>query len=154
MFASKDFLYSLGVITLFIFAIYFAYAVLKGSGEGVQQLLGSANVIEGMTERQKEKKYDKFIKNIDKEIEKKKKTLNDIDKENGDLTDDYKDKLQELADVEKEIFIKMFITNLGNATVRDGIIGNDVTNALAAAGQTAPLGCLSYISDKTATLLD
>jgi len=151
MFGSKDFLYSLGVATLFIFAIYFAYAVLKGSGEGVQQLLGSVNVIEGMTERQKEKKYEKFIKNIDKEIEKRKKKLNEIDKENGDLTDDYKDKLQELADVEKEIFVKMFITHLGNATVRDT---GTVTESFAIAAQTAPLGCLSYISDKTATILD
>ena len=151
MIDSKDFLYNLGVVTLFIFAIYFAYAVLKGSGEGLHEIFNNRNIIEGMTERQQEKKYEKFVNNIDKEIEKKKKMLDDINKKNGELTNDYKDKLQELADVEKEIFVKLFITHLGNATVRNT---KTVPDAFGAAAVAAPLGCLSYLSDKTATILD
>ena len=51
---SKNFLYNLGVLALFAFAIFFVYAVLKGSGEGINQLLSSFSIIEGMGKKQRE----------------------------------------------------------------------------------------------------
>ena len=65
MFAQKDFLYCLGVATLFVFAIYFAYAVLKGSGEGIQKILGNMNVREGF----KPKQINSATENLEKEID-------------------------------------------------------------------------------------
>ena len=66
---NKDFLYCLGVTTLFVFAIYFAYAVLKGSGEGIQKILGNMNVREGF----KPKLVNSATENLEKEIDAAKK---------------------------------------------------------------------------------
>ena len=66
---NKDFLYCLGVATLFVFAIYFAYAVLKGSGEGIQKILGNMNVREGF----KPKQVNSATENLEKEIDAAKK---------------------------------------------------------------------------------
>jgi len=72
---SKNFLYNLGVLALFAFAIFFVYAVLKGSGEGINKLLSTGSIIEGMGNKQREEYVDKMEKKYEKLIEKTKKEL-------------------------------------------------------------------------------
>lgn len=150
MFAQKDFLYCLGVATLFVFAIYFAYAVLKGSGEGIQKILGPGNVLEGMTNRQKENHYNNFVENIDKTIENKKKKLETLNNNIKDISD-YKEKFRELADLDQEIFMKSFI---GGCCGSKDFNSKDILDNLNMAAKNAPLGALSYFSDKTESILD
>lgn len=73
---NKDFLYCLGVATLFLFAIYFAYAVLKGSGEGIQKILG--NTVEGMSNKKNEEKITENLEEFKGVVKKMKDGLDEM----------------------------------------------------------------------------
>lgn len=66
---SKDIVYTLGYIALFCIALYFVFGLLKISGQGLSSMGLEGDIIEGMSDKKKEKALDK----LDKIIEKKKK---------------------------------------------------------------------------------
>lgn len=121
---SKDFLYNLGVVTLFIFAMYFAYAVLKGSGEGMQRLLKSNNIIEGMGNKQREEYVDKMEKKYEKLIEKTKKELSNekmkpmidsmVDKDEIEGFEDTKNYVLKIAKFNLELNFNTLIEGMAN----------------------------------------
>ena len=101
MFAQKEFLYYLGVATLFVFAIYFAYAVLKGSGEGIQKILGDINVKEGFRPKQ----LSSTAENLEAEIEKATKmphVKSMINGDNAEGFDELKDEVVKLFKINRE----------------------------------------------------
>jgi hypothetical protein len=68
---SKDIVYTLGYIALFCIALYFVFGLLKISGQGLSSMGLEGDIIEGMSDKKKEKALDK----LDKIIEKKKKRI-------------------------------------------------------------------------------
>ena len=111
MFAQKDFLYCLGVVTLFVFAIYFAYAVLKGSGEGIQKILGNMNVREGF----KPKQVSSTTENLEKQIDAAKKspvfkTFMNMDDTEG--FDELRETVIELCKINREMKKNMIFNSI------------------------------------------
>lgn len=108
---NKDFLYCLGVATLFVFAIYFAYAVLKGSGEGIQKILGNMNVREGF----KPKQVSKATENLEAELDKAKKmpfVKGFINADNTEGFDELRDTVIDLCKVNREIKKNMIFNSI------------------------------------------
>ena len=108
---NKDFLYCLGVATLFVFAIYFAYAVLKGSGEGIQKILGNMNVREGF----KPKQVSSTTENLEKQIDTAKKspvfkTFMNMDDTEG--FDELRETVIELCKINREMKKNMIFNSI------------------------------------------
>ena len=101
----------LGYFALVLIGIYFTFGFLKISGEGLASLGYENNyIIEGMTDKDQEKRLEKFDKNIAQVLKKKQKELDKLE-EDIDI-DEYKEKLEELQGIEKEIFKKSFYSIL------------------------------------------
>jgi len=64
---------------------------------------------------------------------------------------EYTDKLQELQSIDKEIFAKTVMKGLSKGKNFDT---SEVVGAIYQAAMLAPLGALSYISDKAESALD
>lgn len=121
---SKNFLYNLGVLALFAFAIFFVYAVLKGSGEGINKLLSSGSIIEGMGNKQRDEYVDKMEKKYEKLLKKTKKELSNerikpmidsmLDKDEIEGFEETKKYVSKLAKFHLEIKINTLIESMAN----------------------------------------
>ena len=139
----------LGYFALVLIGIYFTFGFLKISGEGLASLGYENNyIIEGMTDKDQEKRLEKFDKNIDKVLKKKQKELDKLE-EDIDI-DEYKEKLEELQGIEKEIFKKSFYSILVKSK---DFNPNDIYGSLGQAMSKAPLGALTFISEKFSTII-
>ena len=131
----------LGYFSLILIGIYFTFGFLKISGEGLASLGYENNyIIEGMTDKAKEKLSKTFGKNIDKRIKNQQKKLDDLDID----IDDYKEKLEELKKIEKELFKKTFYSLIVSSK---GIGANEIVGSLQLAAVIAPLGALTFLSE-------
>ena len=94
---------TLGYLSLILLAVYFVTGLLKIGGEGLSKLGYPNNFIrEGFSDKDKEKRLEKFDKNIDKVLKNKQKELDKLDEEID--IDEYSEKIEELQGIEKEIF--------------------------------------------------
>jgi hypothetical protein len=145
----KSMVMYLGYLAIILLGIYFTVGFLRIGGEGLASL-GYSNIIEGMTDEGLSCTIqEKFEKNINKTIETKQKAL---DKLNLEMEDgEYTDKLQELQSIDKEIFAKTVMKGLSKGKNFDT---SEVVGAIYQAAMLAPLGALSYISDKAESALD
>tara|TARA_B110000208_G_scaffold133595_1_gene161699 strand:+ start:175 stop:600 length:426 start_codon:yes stop_codon:yes gene_type:complete len=139
---SKDIVYTLGYVALFSIALYFVFGLLKISGQGLSSMGLTDDIIEGMTDKAKEKSMGK----IDKLIEKKQKELEKM-QEDFD-PDEFSDKISELMDIEKKLARHKFIEILA----KDGAPG--ARDAIDAITSSHPLGVLSMAIDPENILND
>ena len=139
----------LGYAALVLIGIYFTFGFLKISGEGLASLGYENNyIIEGMTDKDQEKRMKTFDKNIDKALKNKQKELDKLEEE-IDIAD-YKEKLEELQGIEKEIFKKTFYSIL----VRSKDFNpNDIFGSLQVAMSKAPLGALTFVSEEFSSVI-
>ena len=139
----------LGYFALVLIGIYFTFGFLKISGEGLARLGYENNyIIEGMTDKKQEKRLEKFDKNIDKVLKKRQKDLDKLDEEID--IDEYKEKLEELQGIEKEIFKKSFYSLI----VRSKDFNpNDVVGSLQMAASAAPLGATTFLSEESSSIV-
>ena len=139
----------LGYFALVLIGIYFVFGFLKISGEGLASMGYENNyIIEGMTDKDQEKILEKFDKNIDKVLKKRQK---DLDKLNEEIDiGEYKEKLEELQRIEKEIFKKTFYSILVKGK---NFNQNDIYGSLGQAMSKAPLGALSFVSEETSSIV-
>jgi len=139
----------LGYFALVLIGIYFTFGFLKISGEGLARLGYENNyIIEGMTDKKQEKRLEKFDKNIDKVLKKRQKDLDNLNEEID--IDEYKEKLEELQGIEKEIFKKSFYSLI----VRSKDFNpNDVVGSLQMAASAAPLGAITFLSEESSSII-
>tara|TARA_B110000208_G_scaffold64234_1_gene83363 strand:+ start:677 stop:1123 length:447 start_codon:yes stop_codon:yes gene_type:complete len=139
----------LGYFALVLIGIYFTFGFLKISGEGLASLGYENNyIIEGMTDKNQEKRLENFDKNIDKFLKKRQK---DLDKLNEEIDiDEYKEKLEELQGIEKEILKKTFYSLI--VTSKD-FNPNDVVGSLQMAATAAPLGATTFLSEESSSIV-
>ena len=139
----------LGYFALVLIGIYFTFGFLKISGEGLARLGYENNyIIEGMSDKNQEKRLEKFDKNIDKVLKKRQK---DLDKLNEEIDiDEYKEKLEELQGIEKEIFKKTFYSMIVNSK---DFTPNDVAGSLQMAAVAAPLGAITFLSEESSSII-
>jgi len=139
---SKDIVYTLGYIALFCIALYFVFGLLKISGQGLSSMGLTGDIIEGMSDKKKEKSLNR----IDKLIEKKEKELEKM-QEDFD-PEEFSDKISELMAIEKKLARYKFME----------ILAKDGPQAAGAAIQHAavsyPLGALSMAIDPENILND
>tara|TARA_Y100000591_G_scaffold245521_1_gene216468 strand:- start:3396 stop:3824 length:429 start_codon:yes stop_codon:yes gene_type:complete len=133
---SKQIVYTLGYIAIFCIALYFVFGLLKISGHGLNSMGFENDTIEGMSNRD----IEKAEKNLDKLIERQKKTLNKI-QEKIDL-DEFSDKINDLIDTEKDLFRAVLIENIIKSKSSNNLIG-----AIQIAGMSAPLGALQLLGN-------
>lgn len=139
----------LGYFALVLIGIYFTFGFLKISGEGLASLGYENNyIIEGMTDKTQEKRLEKFDKNIDKVLKKRQKDLDKLDEEID--IDEYKEKLEELQGIEKEIFKKTFYSTI--VTSKD-FNPQDVGHVLQVAVMAAPLGAMTFLSEESTSIV-
>jgi len=139
---SKDIVYTLGYIALFCIALYFVFGLLKISGQGLSSMGLEGDIIEGMSDKKKEKALDK----LDKIIEKKKKEL---EKKQEDFDpDEFSDKISELMDIDKKLARQQFI----EVIAKDGV--SSAIPAIQTAATYYPLGALSMAIDPENILND
>jgi hypothetical protein len=139
---SKDIVYTLGYVALFSIALYFVFGLLKISGQGLSSMGLTDDIIEGMTDKAKEKSMGK----IDKIIEKKQKELEKM-QEDFD-PDEFSDKISELMAIEKKLARHKFIEILA----KDG--PSSAMQAIQASATYHPLGALSMAIDPENILND
>ena len=139
----------LGYFALVLIGIYFTFGFLKISGEGLARLGYENNyIIEGMSDKKQEKRLEKFDKNIDKVLKKRQKDLDNLNEEID--IDEYKEKLEELQGIEKEIFKKSFYSLI----VRSKDFNpNDVVGSLQMAASAAPLGATTFLSEESSSIV-
>jgi len=139
----------LGYFALVLIGIYFTFGFLKISGEGLARLGYENNyIIEGMSDKKQEKRLEKFDKNIDKVLKKRQKDLDNLNEEID--IDEYKEKLEELQGIEKEIFKKSFYSLI----VRSKDFNpNDVVGSLQMAASAAPLGAITFLSEESSSIV-
>jgi hypothetical protein len=139
---SKDIVYTLGYVALFSIALYFVFGLLKISGQGLSSIGLTGDIIEGMSDKKKEKSLNR----IDKLIEKKEKELEKM-QEDFD-PEEFSDKISELMAIEKKLARYKFME----------ILAKDGPQAAGAAIQHAaiyyPLGALSMAIDPENILND
>jgi hypothetical protein len=139
----------LGYFALVLIGIYFVFGFLKISGEGLARLGYENNyIIEGMSDKNQEKRLEKFDKNIDKVLKKRQKDLDKLDEEID--IDEYKEKLEELQGIEKEIFKKTFYSMI--VTSKD-FTPQDVGGVLQTATMAAPLGAITFLSEESSSIV-
>ena len=139
---SKDIVYTLGYVALFSIALYFVFGLLKISGQGLSSMGLTDDIIEGMTDKAKEKSMGK----IDKLIEKKQKELEKM-QEDFD-PDEFSDKISELMAIEKKLARHKFIEILAKLGPSSAIQG------MQGAAMQHPLGALSIAIDPENILND
>jgi hypothetical protein len=130
---SKDIVYTLGYTALFCIALYFVFGILKISGQGLSSIGLGGDIIEGMSEKKKEKALDK----LDKIIEKKEKEL--AKKQEDFDPDEFSDKISELMAIEKKLARHQFM----EVIAKDG--APSAIPALQSAAMYHPLGALSML---------
>ena len=139
----------LGYFALILIGIYFTFGFLKISGEGLASLGYENNyIIEGMTDKKQEKRLEKFDKNIDKVLKKRQKELDNLNEEID--IDEYKEKLEELQGIEKEIFKKTFYSMM--AQMKD-FSPNEIASSLQIAAVSAPLGAITFLSEESSSIV-
>ena len=139
----------LGYFALVLIGIYFTFGFLKISGEGLASLGYENNyIIEGMTDKEQEKRLEKFDKNIDKVLKNRQKELDKLEEDID--TEEYKGKLEELQGIEKEIFQKTFYSLLVKSK---DFNPNDIYGSLGQAMSKAPLGALSFVSEEVSSII-
>ena len=139
----------LGYFALVLIGVLFCFWILKINGEGSARLVYKKNyIIEGMTDKKKEKRLEKFDKSIDKALKKRQKALDKLNEEID--IDKYKEKLEELQGIEKEIFKKTFYESI----IQSNNFGpTEVMATLQNAIKAAPLGATTFLSEESSTII-
>ena len=119
---SKQIVTTLGYIAIFCIALYFAFGILKISGQGLSSMGFNGDIIEGMTDKEKDKaeeniekaneKIEKELENI-KESDRAKSLLNMDDLEGFE---DFKDNITLLVqynvEVKKNMLLNTFLEKM------------------------------------------
>ena len=119
---SKQIIITLGYIAIFCIALYFAFGILKISGQGLSSMGFNEDIIEGMTDKEKDKaeeKVEKANENLEKQLEKIKespfaKNLLNMDDIEG--FEDFKDNItlivQYNVEVKKNMLLNTFVEKM------------------------------------------